>query len=137
MDIKFAEAANYDVCVKVKDSSGTIAKKYFTVSVNAADEKPENTPDFSVNITRSGNIITIEISANGDSDSSEYAIYYKKNFDINWIRKQDYSTNTTVSVTPQTSWFFPLLGFFSGWDRLCLSFRGRVLRSWENNTTFL
>ena len=82
LDIEFAEAADYDVCVKVKDSSGTIAKKYFTVSVNAADEKPENTPDFSVNITRSGNIITIEISANGDSDSSEYAIYYKKNFGI-------------------------------------------------------
>ena len=103
LDIEFAEAANYDVCVKVKDSSGTIAKKYFTVSVNAADEKPKNTPDFSINITRSGNIITIEISANGDSDSSEYAIYYKKNFDTNWIRKQDYSTNSTVSVTPQTS----------------------------------
>ena len=33
VSFKPAAATTYDVCVKVKDSSGTIAKKYFTVKV--------------------------------------------------------------------------------------------------------
>ena len=31
--IKPANATTYDVCVKVKDSDGTVAKQYFTVEV--------------------------------------------------------------------------------------------------------
>ncbi len=31
---KPAKATTYDVCVKVKDSDGTIAKKYFTLTVS-------------------------------------------------------------------------------------------------------
>ena len=33
--VKPAKVTDYDVCVKVKDSAGTIAKKYFTVTVTA------------------------------------------------------------------------------------------------------
>ena len=74
-DVKFTEAANYDVCVKVMDGNGTIAKKYFTVTVKAA-EKP--TPDLTVNITQTGNTIIIELVINENVDSLDYTIHYKK-----------------------------------------------------------
>lgn len=34
VSLKPAKSTNYDICVKVKDSQGTVAKKYFTVTVN-------------------------------------------------------------------------------------------------------
>ena len=34
VSVKFDTAAKYDVCVKVKDASGSIAKKYFKVKVS-------------------------------------------------------------------------------------------------------
>ena len=34
VSIKPTKAVNYDVCVKVKDTSGTIVKKYFTLTSN-------------------------------------------------------------------------------------------------------
>ena len=33
VDIKPAKAVDYDVCIKVKDSTGTIEKKYCSVTV--------------------------------------------------------------------------------------------------------
>ena len=33
ISVKPAKATDYDICVKVKDTNGTIVKKYFTVNV--------------------------------------------------------------------------------------------------------
>ena len=35
VSVKPAKTAEYDICIKVQDETGTIAKKYFTVNVIA------------------------------------------------------------------------------------------------------
>ena len=37
VEIKPAKAADYQICVKIKDENGSIAKKYFDLKVNPAE----------------------------------------------------------------------------------------------------
>ncbi|MBQ5560053.1 MAG: hypothetical protein IIT46_09810, partial [Lachnospiraceae bacterium] len=33
ISVKPAQATDYDICIKIRDDNGTVAKKYFTVTV--------------------------------------------------------------------------------------------------------
>ena len=95
--IKPAKATTYDVCVKIKDSNGTIVKKFFTVQVNA---KLANTSTISATEIKKGNTVTVNGSATGGAGNYTYAVFYKQKAQTQWTTKQDFNENTNVSIKP-------------------------------------
>ena len=100
VDIKPANAVKYDVCVKVKDISGTIEKKFFTVDVKAA---LTNDSAISAESIELGNSVTVNAKAAGGAGSYQYQVVYKKKTDTKWATAQNFSTNTTVSFKPASA----------------------------------
>ncbi len=96
VSFKPASATTYDVMVKVQDSRGTIVKKTLTVNVT----KPENTSELSADTVKLGNSVSVSCSAKGGSGYYQYAVLYKKTSSEKWTTKQNYSSNTTVSIKP-------------------------------------
>ena len=97
ISIKPAKAVDYDICVKVKDSSGTVEKKYFVVSVH---DVLKNTSTISANQISLGSSVSVKASATGGTGSYTYAVYYKQKSQSKWTLKQDFGGNTTVFVKP-------------------------------------
>ena len=87
----------YDVSVKVKDGAGTIVKKTFTVTVTASLANTSEVASATINL---GDTINITCSAAGGSGLYQYAVYYKKSADTSWKTKQNYSSNTNVTIKP-------------------------------------
>ncbi len=99
--IKPAAATTYDICVKVKDSDGTIVKKYFTLTVSKAALTNEST--LSATTVQKGSSITVTAKATGGTGSYTYGVYYKKATSEKWSTVQSYSTNSTVKITPASA----------------------------------
>lgn len=98
--IKPAKATDYDVCVKVKDSTGNIVKKFFDVKVNA---KLVNTSSISATTIKKGNTVTLKGSASGGMGSYKYAALYKKCYEKKWTVRQNYKDNSDIIVRPYTN----------------------------------
>ncbi len=98
VSIKFAGTGTKDVCVKVKDSSGKVEKKYFTVSVTSG--ALTNNSTISATSITLGNSVTVQCKATGGKTSYKYAIYYKKTSSSTWETRQDFSSNTINTVKP-------------------------------------
>ena len=98
VSIKPAKATTYDVCIKVKDSSGKIEKKYFTVNVTSG-VLANNSTISSESVTL-GNSIAVECKATGGKTPYKYAIYYKQTSSSTWETRQDFSDNTSNTVKP-------------------------------------
>lgn len=96
--IKPAAAVTYDICVKVKDSGGTIAKKYFTLTVSNAVLTNKST--LSATTVQKGSSITVTAKAAGGTGSYTYSVYYKKATSEKWTTAQSYGTNTTITIKP-------------------------------------
>ena len=92
-------ATTYDVSVKVKDSNGTVVKKRFKVNVV---EALKNTTVVSKNIGL-GEPIIINASATGGLGEYQYKVYYKREYNTEWVTKQRYSTNSTISIMPKAA----------------------------------
>ena len=91
---KPAKATNYNVCVKVKDKSGTIVKKFFTVTVKGSTLS--NTSTLSATTIKKGSKVTARCSATGGKAPYKYAVLVRKITDTNWSIKQTFNTNTNV-----------------------------------------
>lgn len=100
VSIKPAKATDYQICVKVKDSSGKVVKKYFDLSVVA---KLSNTSEISADAITKGNTITANCSAKGGKGNYTYAVYYKKAIENKWTLKQDFNKNSDVIIRPASS----------------------------------
>ena len=98
VEIKPANAVEYDVCVKVQDSAGNIEKKFFTVKVTNA--VLTNNSTISATSITLGNTVTLTGKAAGGTAPYQYQVVYKKVSDTKWTTKQNFSTNTTVSIKP-------------------------------------
>ena len=95
--IQLAAAVKYDICVKVKDSTGVIEKKYFTVNV----VKPlTNNSTISSESVKLGQSVTITGKASGGQTPYTYGVYYKKSTSSQWTTAQSYKENATVKITP-------------------------------------
>lgn len=95
--LKLLAAVKYNVCVKVKDSKGTIAKLYFTVNV----VKPlENNSTLSAETIKKGETITAEGKAAGGTAPYLYGVYYKKQTSETWTTAQSYKSQSTVNIKP-------------------------------------
>ena len=93
---KPANATTYDVCVKVKDTNGTEAKKFFTVTVSA--QELENTSTVSATSIQLGSSVTVKGSAKGGAGSYQYAFFYKASSASTWTTKQNFSATSSVSI---------------------------------------
>ena len=95
---KPAKAVTYDVCVKVKDNSGTIEKKYFTVTVTS-NTLVNNSTLSAANVVL-GTKITATGKASGGTGTYKYAVYYKQTSQTKWTTAQDFNTNASVTFKP-------------------------------------
>ena len=94
--IKPAKATDYQICVKVKDSTGNIVKKFFNLSVTPWS----NTSKISQNSITLGQTVTVYASTDDNSNPFTYAVLYKKNSDTKWTVKQNYSENAVITIKP-------------------------------------
>ena len=102
--IKPAYATTYDVCVKAKDSTGTILKKFFTLTVTAnANSNISNTSTLSKSTIACDTNVTIKCASTGGGTGVTYAVYYKKTTDSAWTTKQNFGTNTSVTIKPASA----------------------------------
>ena len=98
--IKPAMVGTYNICTKIKDSNGTIAKQYLKLTVKANDLASRSSLSAtSVNI---GTSVTVKCSATGGTSPYQYAVLYKKPNGSNWGIAQNFSTNANVAMKPIT-----------------------------------
>lgn len=98
--IKPTAAVKYDICVKVKDSSGKIAKQYYTVTVTKA---LTNNSKLSATSIKKGGYVIVTAKASGGAGHYTYAVLYKKASSQTWITAQSYGTNTSVKIKPSSA----------------------------------
>ena len=90
-------AVPYDVCVKVKDATGKIEKKYFVVEV----VKPlTNHSTISAETIKKGQSVIVTGKAADGKTPYLYGVYYKKTTSETWTTAQSYKANAVVKVTP-------------------------------------
>ena len=87
----------YTISVKVKDGSGTVVRKTFTIKVNAA---LANTSKVSASTITKGNSVTVTASSTGGVGTKKYAVWYKKSTATTWNLARGFATGTTIKVTP-------------------------------------
>ena len=73
------------------------AKAYLNITVTPA---LSNTSKLSSANIKLGSTVTVTCSATGGKSGYTYAVYYKKQSDTKWVTKQDYNSNTSVSIKP-------------------------------------
>jgi len=98
--VKPAAVGSYDVCVKVKDTNGTVAKQYFTVKVVS---KLSNASTVSAVSVKKGQTVTVNCKAAGGISGYTYTVSYKKTASNTWTVKQSDSENASVSIKPAVS----------------------------------
>lgn len=100
LSIKPEAAVDYDVCIKVKDSSGTVEKKYFTLHVNEALESASTIS--SLNIGK-GQTVTVSAAGKNGVGPYTYSVLYKQKSKTKWTTKQDFSQNSQIEVKPAST----------------------------------
>ncbi len=95
--IKPAKATTYKICIKVKDSSGNVQKKYFDLTVKKG---LTNTSTISATSITLGKTVTLKGSATGGTGYYNFAMLYKKASDSSWTTAQGFKPNETVSIKP-------------------------------------
>ena len=96
-------ATNYTVRVKVKDATGEIVNKDFTLKVTKPVIKPQNTSGISADTITLGKPVTVTCSGTGGRTPYSYAVYYKQTKQTNWTCVQSYGKNTSVKITPKAA----------------------------------
>ena len=100
ISVKPNQATAYDICVKVRDNKGTVAKKYFVLEVTEKAEELANHSTISDTEIALGEEVTVLASANGSTGFYQYAVFYKSASDTDWTTVQDYSAKSVVSIKP-------------------------------------
>ena len=96
--VKPKQTGAYIIRVNVKDASGKVKKKDFTVKVFAG---LKNTSTVSAASIKLGKTVTITAASTGGLGTKQYAVWYRNPNNLKWYKAQDYSANTTVSVKPK------------------------------------
>ena len=95
---KPVKAVDYDVCIKAKDSIGTVSKKYLSLKV--IQNNVVNTSALVSSSILLGSSATVKCSATSGTSPYQYAVYYKKENDPNWYEVQSFDENATVTFKP-------------------------------------
>ena len=94
------KATTYEICIKAKDSTGAITKKYFNVSVVQGLTNTSKISAEEINLNQS---VTVTASGTGGTGYYQFAVYYKKTSESTWTKAQDFGANETVKITPKTA----------------------------------
>ena len=94
---KPAKAVEYDVCVKVKDKTNKIVKKFFKVNVSSP---LKNHSVISADSVRLGDSFKATAAATGGTTPYTYAFYYKQKTQTKWTAKQGFKENSAVYIKP-------------------------------------
>ena len=94
-----AFSGSYEICIKAKDSYGTIEKKYFTVNV----KELLNRSTLSKTEAKIGENVTINAAASGGNGSYSYAYYYQLPGSSTWRTIKDFSTANSAVIKPTKS----------------------------------
>lgn len=95
------ESGSYQICVKVKDSNGTIAKKYYDITVNSETSFLTNHSIVSARSITLGQTVIMKGYGDGGSGYYEYAMAYRMSGEENWTTLQDYGTNHRIVFKPE------------------------------------
>ena len=95
-------AGTYNVCIKVKDTTENVVKKYFTVTFKEAFS---NTSTLSATKITLGSKITVNASSNA-SGTCTYGVWYHTKGTDGWSTVQNYGSNAKVNITPTKSGTF-------------------------------
>ena len=91
-----AFSGSYEICIKAKDSYGTVAKKYYTVNV----KELLNKSTLSKTEIKIGETVTINAAASGGNGSYSYAYYYQLPDSSAWRTIKDFSAASSASLKP-------------------------------------
>ena len=86
----------YSLCVMVKDASGIIEKKYFTLKVYS---KLINNSKVSASLINPGKTLRMTAAASGGAGEYTYAFYFKKYTSTDLVCYRSFSTTKTVDLT--------------------------------------
>jgi len=91
-----AFSGTYEICIKAKDSYGTIVKDYFTVAVREL----LNQSTLSLTEAKMGEKVRIDGSATGGNGSYSYAYYLQEPGSSSWKTLKNFSATKSVQFTP-------------------------------------
>ena len=92
-------AVKYDICVKVRDVSGKIVKKYFDIDI---ENTFENASSVSAETVRLGNTIQVTAAAKGGLGNYQYSVYYKSESASQWTTVSSWTDKTEFTITPKS-----------------------------------
>ena len=90
-------ALKYDIMINVKDSTGKVKSKTFTVYVKAA---LKNKTTVNAETVKVGEKIVLKGAASGGKTGYRYAFYYKKSKNNDWIEMQPAYTTKSAAFKP-------------------------------------
>ena len=104
-----SKTGNYQLCVKAKDTSGTVAKKYYDVYSYLKNYSFVNISEISSDTTMVGDKVKITADAKGGTGYYQYAVYYKTSDAENWKVLSKYSDIRTVYYKPAAAGSYNIL----------------------------
>ena len=96
-EFKPLKATVYNVCIKVRDEKGHVERVYKDIEVRPG---LVNNSKVSSNYVKVGNAVKMTASAQGGGGGYQYAFYYKRAENENWVTAKEFSTSTTAEFTP-------------------------------------
>ena len=89
----------YTIRVKVKDGSGKVVNKDLKLTVKSA--VLTNTSTVSATSIGVNKTLTVTCSSTGGTGTKKYRVAYKRSGSDTWYTAQDFSTTTSVKITPK------------------------------------
>ena len=93
-------SGTFSIRTTVKDAGGKTAIKTFTLKVVS---RLYNQSTISASKITLGKTVTVNCKATGGEGSYKYLVKYRKKGTTSWLNGQDYSTNASVTITPQAA----------------------------------
>ena len=98
--LTFDTEGRYNICVKAKDSEGTVDKLY--LNVDAVTPALRNTSSISADSVPLGDTLTVNCSSTGGKGEVQYAVYYKADTSSKWLTVQNFSVTAMAALTFDT-----------------------------------
>ncbi len=100
VNVKPATVGKYVICVKTRDGSGILQKKYFVINVVEEMKLVVNLSDTTLKL---GDAATVNCDAAGGSGRFIYGVWYKKSSKDQYYTVRKYNSNGTISVKPSAA----------------------------------